>query len=273
MSKTRQQMRKKNERKTIKRGGYKSDEEIIAELQKEYVNKIMKTIRYYFKKQLLFDFARRNEFRPQKIVPSIFRKDPIENKLKISFTELKDKLSGGKCSLHRFEETYTDPIYLKWFDDLYSKIATVYINSKNIREFMNNKEMDNIREEYLNYLKDFIIMRLRITPENIQSDNKKTLDNYEFYGGSLFFWIDYHKQIGKRYFHIQLLFNTHIKNILTTSTKMMYRKNTAYYCNLFDFDGFKNYEIDDKTKLLTVLNTATPNVLDADTLNKINELV
>jgi hypothetical protein len=44
-------------------------------------------------------------------------------------------------------------------------------------------------------------------------------------------------------------------------------------CNLFYYDGFKNYEIDDKTKLLTVLNTTAPEVLDADTLRLLKSYV
>lgn len=44
-------------------------------------------------------------------------------------------------------------------------------------------------------------------------------------------------------------------------------------CNLFDLDGFKNYEIDDKTKLLSVLNEAAPTVLDAKTLDIMKDYV
>lgn len=269
MPKTRQRRRKTKQ--TKKRGGYKSDEEIIEQLTQEYVQKIMSKIRYYYKKQLMFDIFGRNKFIPRNSVPSIFRKDSIDNKQKISFEELKNKLKKEPCKLLAYGLDNRDQHVKQWFDELYSKIATVYINSQNVREFVNNTEMENIREQYLNFVEEYLQSQIKIASENIQTDNKRTINNYYYLNKSLHFNIDYTKQIGKRYFHIKLIFSASILNILTSSSKMMKGDHNNGDCNLFYYDGFKNYEIDDKTKLLSVLNTTAPEVLDADTLSQIRD--
>ncbi len=263
MPKTRQRRRKTKQ--TKKRGGYKSDEKIIEQLKQEYVKKIMSKIRYYYKKQLMFNFVERNEVMPQTIIPSMFRTDSIENKQKISFEELKNKLKNN-CAWTCIKINIKSP------DSFFSKIATAYINSKNVRDFLNNNEMKLIREEYFKFIENELLEEIIIKPENITSHQKKILEEYDlFLNGTLAITIDYHKQIGKRYFHIKLRFNAQIYNILSASSRMMYPQNYINSCNLFDVYGFKNYEIDDKTKLLSVLNTTASEVLDADTLSQIRD--
>lgn len=181
--------------KTKKRGGFKSDEEIIDELKHKYVKKIINEIRLRYNKHLMFDFIDRNQYMPQTIIPSMFRKDPIENKKKITFEDLKNKIKNN-CSLKTNNMNASE----EWINEFYGQIATVYINSKNVRKFLNNKEMTIIREEYLNLIKNHVLRTIVVEPENYQNHNN--IEMFDYDDDVLDISINVKKRIGKRIFHI-----------------------------------------------------------------------
>lgn len=265
---------------------YLDDESIINNTKNEYINKYFKIIKKAYDNAMKYDILYRNNYRAKTWIPSAFRKDNIENKIQISFYDLMAIFENRNTRIVRIvpneigqkvenlKQYLLEKPFIPYY---YNRLAAAYMISNNIRDFYN--KTSDLRDEYFNHIKTIILPKfIDVQIVNFDANN----ENHHFIhidNSLLYFDVTLFEKYYKRKLQIKFNFEVSIMSDLLFMHNILYLKGnpgllSSDFINipLFDLDGRKNYEVNDNTKLISVLDKTAPNVLDYDTVTMINNM-